>query len=733
MIRSTTFTHWFSRRAVPAIVSIIALIFIVTTIALLHIGFQLDRQSAERAEVFINHALNSKQSEIERTLRDYAAWGAGYTHMHPKVDVDWVYGADNAGSTLYREHGLNFMFVIGPDGSTNYAQVSGELSDEHIDDVLDGGVEELIERARESGRQTSPVTSMLMQGSNPVLASAAVISPGKDHGVEPLPGPSSILILGYTLSPARLAAIGVDMYAPELRLGDLNGVGAKASMPVFTADGSHMATLAWTPERPGLHLMRNTLPWLAAAALLIATLTFLALRHAFQTATLLDRSGRKLAEAHAKAEHLAMHDVVTGLPNRAMLMTRLDMLLNDRRNGCTTVLYIDLDRFKPVNDLFGHEAGDRALIEVSHRLKSAVRESDLVARVGGDEFIIATTSIACIEDAEGLCRRLRECVEQPIGIENSEVQVGISIGVAIAPQDATTSEELLRHADTAMYQAKADGRGGHRFYSQEMNLAALTRRALEIDIRRAIDNREFELHFQPRFDTATLKIRGIEALMRWRHPQRGLIQPAEFIPVAEDSGLIVRLDTWALKEACRTAVRHTDIHVSVNLSPVHFRRGDVIGTVTNALAESGLPAHRLELEITENVLIDDTERARSVLDELKKIGVNLAMDDFGTGYSSLGYLQRFSFDRLKIDRSFVAAMPTDSGSRSIVQAILGLARALGVEVTAEGVETAEQYMLLRAEGCPEVQGYLFARPMPAHDLQRFIEMPAEELREIGAA
>jgi predicted signal transduction protein with EAL and GGDEF domain len=359
------------------------------------------------------------------------------------------------------------------------------------------------------------------------------------------------------------------------------------------------------------------------------------------------------------------------------------------------------------------------LAEVARRLRSVVSDRDIVARVGGDEFVIAVADLA-EHDTVALCKRLLAAVIAPMTWEGAQIYVGLSMGVAMAPTDATSTHELIRRADLALYQAKNDGRGTFRFFAQDMNERVIHRRSLEMDLRRGIMDGEFVLHYQPRYDTRAMTLLSVEALVRWNHPQRGTVSPAEFIPLAEETGLIVPLGEWILRTACSTIVRFEDIGVSVNVSSAQFR-GELAATVARVLSETSLAPHRLELELTESVLLEDTQKALLTLAQLKALGVRLTMDDFGTGYSSLGYLRNFPFDGLKIDQQFIADLSGTGDARAIVQAIVALGKALGMTVTAEGVETAEQLLLLRHDACEEVQGFYMSRPMTADALARLIE------------
>lgn len=422
-------------------------------------------------------------------------------------------------------------------------------------------------------------------------------------------------------------------------------------------------------------------------------------------------------EARRRIEFLSQHDALTGLPNRMRLRAFLDGKLNAPATSDQplVMLSLDLDRFKPVNDLLGHAAGDRVLNEVSSRLADCVRHGDLVARVGGDEFVLILTGAGAQDEVETLCRRLIESIERTIRIDEQEVFVSASIGIAMAPNDACEASELLRYADIALYEAKAGGRNTWRFYSGEMNARIIERRALESDLRFAIKHSELRLHFQPRYRIVDGQMVGAEALVRWQHPVRGLIAPDTFIPIAEESGLILSLSDWVLETACSCAAQWPDnLFVSVNLSPTEFKRGNLLERIGQALNISGINPTRLELEITESVMLEDAAGALEVMRALKHLGIRIAMDDFGTGYSSLSYLRAFPFDGLKIDRSFLTRLEESEDDQAIIQAIVGLGRALALTVTAEGIESAEHLALLKAVDCDEGQGFYLSRPLDIH-------------------
>ena len=424
-------------------------------------------------------------------------------------------------------------------------------------------------------------------------------------------------------------------------------------------------------------------------------------------------------KAEARVAYMAHHDGLTDLPNREFYQERLRQALIEAQAGHkrVAVLCVDLDLFKNVNDSFGHPMGDRLLRLVADRLRSQVRGSHVAARLGGDEFAVILASDVSPNEVSDFSARLIEVLSASYDIDGVEVVIGASIGIALSPSDGTTSEELMRNADMALYRAKSDGGGVHRFFEREMDRIAQKRRDMEVDLRRAFANGEFELHYQPLVDIGANRISGFESLLRWQHPEKGMISPADFIPIAEDIGLIVALGEWVLREACMEAIKWPDdVKVAVNLSAVQFRSRNLVQAVISALAHSGLSPLRLELEITESVFLAETEANLAILHQLRELGVRISMDDFGTGYSSLSYLRSFPFDKIKIDRSFVKDLADRPDCVAIVRAISGLGRSLKITTTAEGVETIDQLDWLRNEGCDEVQGFLFSAAKPAGEI-----------------
>ena len=435
-----------------------------------------------------------------------------------------------------------------------------------------------------------------------------------------------------------------------------------------------------------------------------------------------DISEQKRAEE--KIEHMAHHDALTNLPNRMFLREQLKRGLSAVKRGETlAVLCLDLDHFKQVNDTLGHSVGDALLRAFAQRLRECTRDTDVVGRPGGDEFAILQSGVEQPTSATILAQRIVERLSKPFDVEGHEIVVGTSIGIAVAPNDGIDQDHLLRSADRALYRAKEQGRNGFCFFEAGMDAKMQERSTLQIELRKAIAAGEFELFYQPLINLQENAVSGFEALLRWNHPTRGLVLPATFIPLVEETGLIIPLGEWVLRQACAEAAKWPSaINVAINLSPVQFRSKGLISTVMSAIAAAGIAANRVELEITETILLKNSEATLAVLHQLRSLGVRISMDDFGTGYSSLSYLRSFPFDKIKIDQSFVRDLDRNEDSITIIRAISGLGADLRMITAVEGVETKEQLEQVRAEGCIEAQGYLFGRPQPASEVPRFLSV-----------
>ncbi|MGI4801410.1 MAG: putative bifunctional diguanylate cyclase/phosphodiesterase, partial [Janthinobacterium lividum] len=497
-------------------------------------------------------------------------------------------------------------------------------------------------------------------------------------------GSTMEVILAHAVSGATLQQADVD--ALRLAVQELNAIGLPGSRSSELSDGRTLA-VSYVPMKGD--------GWLL---------------------TLEDVTERKLAEA--KIIHMAHHDALTGLSNRIMFHDRLgEAVARSLRGESSAVLYLDLDNFKTINDTLGHPVGDALLREVSQRLRKQVREIDTVARLGGDEFAIVQCGLEQPQDATTLARRLIEVLSEPYELDGHQVVIGASVGIALVPTDGQDPDQLLKNADMALYAVKAAGRGSYRFFKQEMDATMQARRTLEADLRKGLGDNQFELYYQPLMNIKTGSVIGFEALLRWNHPERGLVPPEEFIPLAEETGLIIPLGRWVLNQACADAATWPgNLKIAVNVSAVQFGCPTLIEDVSTALRASGLAPDRLEIEITETVMLDNSEAIFVILHNLRDLGLGIAMDDFGIGYSSLNYLRRFPFTKVKIDRSFIEGLGRVAECDAIVSAVTDLCETLGMATLAEGVETEEQLQQLRAGRCAEAQGYLFSRPRPASEV-----------------
>jgi diguanylate cyclase (GGDEF)-like protein len=476
--------------------------------------------------------------------------------------------------------------------------------------------------------------------------------------------------------------------------------------------------------------------WMVAT---IAIITFLVLCGTLSLSVLDARMESKTAQmasslkdANAELQHLVLHDTLTKLPNRVLLEDRVHQAVEEcRRNGTRcAVLFVDLDRFKTLNDSLGHFAGDTVLRAVAERLRSTVRLEDTVSRLGGDEFVVLLKHVASADAAAEVAHKIIEAVSRPIVLDNQELRVGSSVGISVFPDHGDASERLIANADAAMYHVKKSGRANFAFFTPDMSTFFPKRLELENELRAALENNQFVLHYQPKVDMRGGHVTGMEALVRWQHPRKGMIQPSDFIPLAEETGLIVPLGNWVLQEACLQTRAWQErgianLVVAVNISGVQFRQRDLVKNVARALEWSGLEARYLELEITESVVMENAAEAIVMLEELHQMGVGLSIDDFGTGYSSLNYLKRFPIDKLKIDQSFIRDISADTDDAAIVQAIIAMAHGLRLKVVAEGVESEGQLDFLRALDNDEYQGFLFSKPLPAREMERRMLLTVE--------
>ena len=595
-----------------------------------------------------------------------------------------------------------------PDGASKWVLERGAaFRDRHGRRMLEGFVEDVTDRRRAVEALANAESRFRSIFENTVEGIYQTSVEGRYISANP----ALARIYGYE-SPdelmSSLAAAGRSLYVDATRRADFERLMREVgSVTQFESQA---------------HRRDGSVIWISENARVVRATDGRAL---YYEGTVEDITERKRYQA--ELEFQATHDALTGLPNRGLLEDRLRQAIGyAHRNGSlVAVAFIDLDRFKVINDSLGHGSGDEVLMRVSRRIRGALREIDTVARQGGDEFVVVLAEQPTVESVVAVVERIIEEVAQPVTIDGRELYVTCSVGIALYPTDGGDVTTLLRNADAAMFSAKERGRNSFQFYAPNMNALALERLAMEGSLRRATEREEFEVHYQPRVDIRSKQIVGMEALVRWRDAELGFVPPAKFIPVAEEANLINQIGEQVLRAACRQAREWVDLgfdglSVSVNLSARQFRQGHLVSTIESALAESGLEAERLELELTESTIMGHGQEFVGMLADLKKLGVRVAIDDFGTGYSNLSYLSRFPIDSLKIDRSFVSEVATDQQHALLAKAVISLGHSLRLKVVAEGVETAEQLDFLRHHGCDEVQGYFFSKPVPPEEFTRML-------------
>ncbi|KAB0678531.1 bifunctional diguanylate cyclase/phosphodiesterase [Aureimonas leprariae] len=833
------------RRVVGSLVAMLLAAGVLVVVFALYNARSQNRLAVEASTKLAETALDVKQREIARNLKDYSERADIRAHLSERVDLDWAAADGNLGPNIFASLGYEMAFVLTPDLTTRYAMIDGRHVAANAFGIIPNGLNELLRRA---AAQTFPAVGMLRSGRTIWLVAAGAIHPGdaQPSGAQ-APSPA-MLLFAKRIDGRLLARIGSDYLLNRFRLVTDGDDDLGAALPLFSPSAKLIGKVTWIPERPGSQTLHALLPpmlasfgvfgvigafalrssrrshrELHAAARTIDSyadtlkrsearfrdvaeassdwiwesdsamrLTFVSARFAQVTSlseeavlgtaldeffqvgstggewprpdaadpavasirelrcTYTDAAGhRRIArlaarpvfddggawtgyrgtatditrevEAQEQAAHLSLHDPLTGLPNRAHFQTRLQEAFERDRLGQSrlAVLSIDLDHFKEVNDTLGHAAGDALLLEVAERLQACLGEGDTVARLGGDEFAVIQNGFNQPLDALALARRLIADLTAPYILEGRENLLGASVGIAFVEEGFETPSRVLKNADIALYSAKENGRGVARVFEAHMGMEREARRLLEQDLKQALAGSEFELHYQPLVALEDERIIGVEALVRWRHPSRGLVPPNDFIPLAEETGLILPIGEWVLRTACRQGMQWPGLTVAVNLSPVQFKHRDLVAMVGEILEETGLRPERLELEITEGVLMHDGAAARDTLTRLKALGVRIAMDDFGTGYSSLGYLNSFPFDKIKIDKSFISDLSAEK-SNAIVRSVIGLGQSLDMVTIAEGVETAEQASFLRREGCQQVQGYHFGRPVPVAQLTELV-------------
>nr|WP_246505128.1 EAL domain-containing protein [Microvirga antarctica] len=691
-------------------------------------GISIDRQVR-----ITQNAINRSVDELATQQQTIAVWDQAVAELQ-KEQPDWAWIDDEMGTWLHRLFGHDQVYILNARDEAVYAMKHGgvEAAGEYL--LARPDLQGLVDGARQGLRAQGPGRNgfnapdqfgrsgrFLEVLGQPAIASAMTIVPSTGAGVQ-RSGFEPVIVSVRFLAGPFLTELSARNLIEQPRLSRFDtALARERSFALHNDQGHIIGYFIWEPELPGTTILGVLGP--VAAVVLVAILILTAL-----LVWSLRRSIKAVEVSERHARRLALHDVLTGLANRTLFNGRLDdALAAVGRDSRVALLTLDLDRFKHVNDTLGHGAGDTLIRDFATRLSALMRPSDTLARLGGDEFAIVLAGVDSVAEIDALCEAILSAVHQPFELGGSQAFVGVSIGIAIAPQDGTDRVELIRKTDIALYRAKDEGRDCYRYFAPAMDEAVKRRSQIDEDLRAALRTGSgLVMYYQPQVAADSRRIVGLEALVRWNHPTRGFLSPEHFIPVAEETGVIVRLGEWALREVCTMSLRWPQLFLAVNVSAAQFRSSGFAERVIAIVREAGADPRRIELEVTESVLLGD-QLTRDSLRTLRAAGFTIALDDFGTGHSSLGYLRQFQVDKITIDRTFVQHLgePDDGDSAAIIVAIVTLGQALGLVVTAEGVETEDQRRFLSRSGCTEMQGYLFAHPIPEAQLAALLDDVAD--------
>jgi diguanylate cyclase (GGDEF)-like protein len=734
------------RRLTTLIMASIAFFGLVLLAIIAYAGWASNQTATERERMLLENALNQSIARVLNEQKSVAWWDDSVINITDEaIDLEFVDA--NFGIFLTETYGQDEVFILNAENRPLYAFSEAERKEPRWFELRRAAVGPIIDEARRGAHSKLRARPDMFSESQsnyrvlagvlkparwaghilsvdgrPAVVAALTIVPNVD--MELLKGTPNLLISVKYIDEDFTSEIG-----RSLLLHDLSVVpgpvrrDAVISEPFVGDDGAMLGYLTWTTRRPGHVLLTVILPLVAfgvVAAALLANMMLGRLRRAYE----------ELALRESKARYQAKHDALSGLPNRVFMTDKLDDVLraygSKRTPSRVVAAYVDIDRFKDINDTLGHEAGDQLIKAVAARLQASLRPNDFLARFGGDEFAILTAP-AGAKAAATIARRIANVFSSPFRIGDQNIRVTASVGLATAPEDGSTADELMRHADIALYEAKSRGRDRAVVFSIEMAESVERRRAIELDLRAALENKKLRLHYQPIISCATGETVGMEALLRWRHPVHGEMEPTTFIPIAENSGLLPALGEWILDQAMQDAKRWPDREIAVNLSPVQFRHVDLCALLAKLVDKHKIDPRRFVLEITENVLLEATTHTRSILSNIRAMGFRTALDDFGTRYSSLAYLCNFKFDKIKIDRSFVSKLSEDETSKTIVQSVIRLGRALNMDIVAEGVETEVEAVMMRSFGCTELQGFYFSKALAVGEMTEYLRT-AEAVR-----
>ncbi len=722
------YTSWDRARlsVVVPIGVIVAVAIVCIVVAVLSSAQRADVVAVDHEKQLFSRALTNFGERVLREVESVASSEGAIQNIRHSFDPQWAQLRVGTWLETYFDH--DYILIFDRNDKLTYSMVGHRPVDTKWLATARPELASVLDYMR--GRDTSlrgaiPLNHLsLAEGSaHPqaaiirrlldrpaVLAASAV---GEPDGAAP------IIMSVKFIDDGALSSIAAQLRLTNLRKIDQGPVpSGDLAYDLSGPDGSTIARFAWTPKQPGAEIVHNVVPFIAVALTGFALLAAFVLRYMRRTAA-------AIAAGESRLRHLAMHDPLCGLPNRIFFGERLEAVIEEVRSGSApaAVFYIDLDHFKDVNDTLGHHVGDELIRNVTLRLSHTLRGGDLVARLGGDEFAVISSIAGDSEAMMGLAGRIISAICAPYSISGQNIIIGASIGIAVIDKNCGTATDIMRYADMALYRAKNEGRNRACIYDAAMDADLSTRKLLEADLREAIENDQLQLLYQPIVNKSGESVIGVEALCRWTHPTRGEIPPSEFIAIAEHSGLIIDLGNWVLRRACIDGMAWPELTIAVNVSSLQFRRIDFVEVVQRILEDTHFDPTRLELELTESVLLGNVDSAEDAMLRLKALGVRLALDDFGTGYSSLLYLRRFPFDKLKIDRSFVRSIEKAADAAAIVHAIVSLGRGLGMKVTAEGVETADQQLFLRAAGVHSMQGYRFGKPVTVAEITARLQSP----------
>jgi diguanylate cyclase (GGDEF)-like protein len=710
--------------------TIVVVAVICLVIAILTSARRADEMALKREQQLIQQAIVERGARMLRQVESVATTDRATQRVREEYDPQWV--DEHLGQWLENFFDHDLVVIVDGSNRIEYARsrTAGDIAGMPLPPALTAILNFVRGRTdappagalpvvapQEAGKRMRSAGWIEQVMGKPAIVMAVAI--GSDSELAAGNAAAPIVLSIKFIDSALLRRIGDHLQLSDLRPAeDLQETTGGQVTAIAAPQGNPIVRVTWTPSKPGGQVAGSVLPFIAVAIGGLALLGALILRHTRRTA-------QAIAAGETQLRHLALHDPVCGLPNRIYFGERLEKLIGEVRRGgpSAAVLFIDLDHFKDVNDTLGHHIGDELILAVTQRLSHVMRGDDLVARLGGDEFAILTICASDSYSLQAIAGRIISAVCAPYSISGHGINIGASIGIAVIDRRARDAGDILRYADMALYRAKNEGRNRACIYDAAMDADLSQRKLLESDLLHAIRNDGLSAAYQPIVNASGDTMVGVEALARWTHPTAGVIPPSVFIPIAENSGLIVELGEWMLRRACLDGRDWPGLTVAVNVSPLQFRRSDFVDVVERILKETDFDPSRLELELTESTLLGNLETAELSMLRLKAIGVRFALDDFGTGYSSLLYLRRFPFDKLKIDSSFVRSIETAPDAAAIVHAVVSLGRGLGMRVTAEGVENAEQHLFLRAAGVHSMQGYRFGRPGPAADISARIASP----------